>query len=135
LRTDELEVSHAAGGYQLGIRQQTGGKNGNGYGGVQVISTQQQRNLQKIMAGFDSDYRIAEVLHARQVELQETLKTEYLLPAFDNLRRAGVRQDVINAALESVEFEESLAAFISELTGIVGKWDLADQIDSARTAA
>lgn len=135
MRADELEVSHTAGGYQLGIRQQTGGKNGNGYGGVQVISTQQQRNLQKIMAGFDSDYRIAEVLHARQVELQETLKTEYLLPAFDNLRRAGVRQDVINAALESVEFEESLAAFISELTGIVGKWDLADQIDSARTAA
>lgn len=82
------------------------------------MNTQQQRNLQKIMAGFDSDYRIAEVLHARQVELQETLKTEYLLPAFDNLRRAGVRQDVINAALESVEFEESLAAFISELTGI-----------------
>lgn len=100
-----------------------------------MISTQQQRNLQKIMAGFDSDYRIAEMLHDRQVELQETLKTEYLLPAFDNLRRAGVRQDVINAALESVEFEESLAAFISELTGIVGKWDLADQIDSARTAA
>lgn len=99
------------------------------------MNTQQQRNLQKIMAGFDSDYRIAEVLRARQVELQETLKTEYLLPAFDNLRRAGVRQDVINAALESVEFEESLAAFISELTGIVGRWDLADQIDSARTAA
>lgn len=135
MRAYELEVSHAVGGYQLGIRQQTGGKNGNGHGGIQVISTQQQRNLQKIMAGFDSDYRIAEVLHARQVELQETLKTEYLLPAFDNLRRAGVRQDVINAALESVEFEESLAAFISELTGIVGKWDLADQIDSARTAA
>lgn len=100
-----------------------------------MISTQQQRNLQKIMAGFDSDYRIAEMLHDRQVELQETLKTEYLLPAFDNLRRAGVRQDVINAALESVEFEESLTAFISELTGIVGKWDVADQIDSARTAA
>lgn len=100
-----------------------------------MISTQQQRNLQKIMAGFDSDYRIAEVLHVIQVELQETLKTEYLLPAFDNLRRAGVRQDIINAALESVEFEESLAASISELTGIVGKWDLADQIDSARTAA
>ncbi|MBW5930421.1 hypothetical protein CFM96_17435 [Klebsiella michiganensis] len=99
------------------------------------MNTQQQRNLQKIMAGFDSDHRIAEVLHSRQVELQETLKTEYLLPAFDNLRRAGVRQDIINAALESVEFEESLAAFISELTGIVGRWDLADQIDSARTAA
>ena len=89
------------------------------------MNTQQQRNLQKIMAGFDSDYRIAEVLHSRQLEI----------PAFDNLRRAGVRQDVINAALESVEFEESLAAFISELTWIVGKWDLADQIDSARTAA
>ncbi|MGU5412785.1 hypothetical protein ACV1MK_06450 [Klebsiella michiganensis] len=99
------------------------------------MNTQQQRNLQKIMAGFDRDYRVAEMLHDRQVELQETLKTEYLLPAFDNLRRAGVRQDVINAALESVEFEESLAAFISELTWIVGKWDLADQIDSARTAA
>nr|WP_204268964.1 hypothetical protein [Klebsiella aerogenes] len=99
------------------------------------MSTQQQRNLQKIMAGFDCDYRVAEMLHDRQVELQETLKTEYLLPAFDNLRRAGVRQEIINAAVESVEFEESLAAFISELTGIVGKWDVADQIDSARTAA
>jgi hypothetical protein len=100
-----------------------------------MISTQQQRNLQKIMAGFDRDYRVAEMLHVRQVELQETLKTEYLLPAFDNLRRAGVRQEIINAAVESVEFEESLAAFISELTGIVGKWDVADQIESARTAA
>ncbi|HBQ0418647.1 hypothetical protein [Klebsiella aerogenes] len=100
-----------------------------------MISTQQQRNLQKIMAGFDRDYRVAEMLHERQVELQETLKTEYLLPAFDNLRRAGVRQEIINAAVESVEFEESLSAFISELTGIVGKWDVADQIDSARTAA
>ncbi|HEM8068037.1 TPA: hypothetical protein U2M10_000673 [Klebsiella aerogenes] len=99
------------------------------------MSTQQQRNLQKIMSGFDRDYRVAEMLHDRQVELQETLKTEYLLPAFDNLRRAGVRQEIINAAVESVEFEESLAAFISELTGIVGKWDVADQIDSARTAA
>lgn len=100
-----------------------------------MISTQQQRNLQKIMAGFERDYRVTEMLHDRQVELQETLKTEYLLPAFDNLRRAGVRQEIINAAVESVEFEESLAAFISELTGIVGKWDVADQIDSARTAA
>lgn len=30
---DELEVSHAAGSNQLGVRQQTGSKNGNGYGG------------------------------------------------------------------------------------------------------
>lgn len=36
MRADELEVSHAAGSNQLGIRQQTGSKNGNGYGGEQV---------------------------------------------------------------------------------------------------
>ena len=36
MRADELEVSHAAGSNQLGVRQQTGSKNGNGHGGEQM---------------------------------------------------------------------------------------------------
>lgn len=95
----------------------------------------QLMRLKGIVKKLDRDYAVAETLHARQVELQEMLKTDYILPAFENLQRAGVRKEIIQAAIESVEFEESMAAFISELTGIVGKWDVADQIDSARTAA
>ncbi|UGF27262.1 hypothetical protein LQT21_24825 (plasmid) [Escherichia coli] len=33
------------------------------------------------------------------------------------------------------EFEETLAAFQSALTSIIAKWDLADQLDTARNAA
>jgi hypothetical protein len=35
----------------------------------------------------------------------------------------------------SSEFEECLAAYQRELTGIIAKWDLADQLDTARNAA
>ena len=93
------------------------------------MKVQQQMNLKALMPVLQSDYRLAEQLHDRQVELQETLKTEYILPAFDNLLRAGVRPEILNVAMESVEFEETLGAFISELTGIVGRWEMADKLD------
>jgi hypothetical protein len=35
----------------------------------------------------------------------------------------------------SPEFEELLAAYQRELTSIIAKWDLADQLDTARNAA
>ena len=100
------------------------------------MNIQQQMKLKRLMGYFECDYKLAEQLHGRQVELQESVKPSDLEDALDrDLLRAGVSPDVLAAAKESVEFEETLAAFISELTGIVGKWDLADQIDSARTAA
>lgn len=99
------------------------------------MKVQQQMKLQALMPIFERDYRLAEQLHDRQVELQETLKTEYILPAFDNLLRAGVRKEILEVAMESVEFEETLGAFISELTGIVGRWEMADKLDGERNAA
>lgn len=99
------------------------------------MKVQQQMKLKALMPVLQSDYRLAQELYERQVELQETLKTEYILPAFDNLLRAGVRPEILAVAMESVEFEETLGAFISELTGIIGRWEMADKLDSERAAA
>ena len=112
MRADELEVSHAAGSNQLGIRQQTGSKNGNGYGGEQV-NIQQINNLKKIMNNIDGDYQLNQMLYERK----------------------GVRSEILEELMMSSEFEECLAAYQRELTGIIAKWDLADQLDPARNAA
>lgn len=49
--------------------------------------------------------------------------------------RAGVRYEVLEAALESDDFEELMSSFKRELTGVIARLDLADQIDSKRNAA
>jgi hypothetical protein len=51
------------------------------------------------------------------------------------LLRAGVRKEILDAARESCEFEEVMSTFKRELTGIVARLDMADRINSARTAA
>ena len=97
------------------------------------MNIQQQMKLKLLMGYFECDYRLAEQLHARQVELQESVKPSDLEDVMDRaLIRAGVRDDVLAAAKESVEFEETLAAMVSELTGIIGRWDMADKLDSER---
>ena len=49
--------------------------------------------------------------------------------------RAGVRYEVLEAALESDDFEELMSSLKRELTGVIARLDLADQIDSKRNAA
>lgn len=134
MRADELEVSHAAGSNQLGVRQQTGSKNGNGYGGEQV-NIQQINNLKKIMNNIDGDYQLNQMLYERHVELIDAIKFHQLQKPFYELERKGVRCEILEELMMSSEFEECLAAYQRELTGIIAKWDLADQLDTARNAA
>ncbi|WP_410738902.1 hypothetical protein [Citrobacter freundii] len=67
---------------------------------------QQFNNLKKIAAQFSSDYQLSSELYDRHVELIE--------------------------AVAGCEMEES---FKRELTGVIARLDLADQIDSKRNAA
>lgn len=46
--------------------------------------------------------------------------------------RAGVRYEVLEAAFESDDFEELMSSLKRELTGVIARLDLADQIDSKR---
>jgi hypothetical protein len=41
----------------------------------------------------------------------------------------------MEAAFESDDFEEIMSSFKRELTGVIARLDLADQIDSKRNAA
>lgn len=99
------------------------------------MNTSQAASLKKIMVNFDRDYQLSEQLYDRHVELIDSIKNYDLEKPFDALLRKGVRREVMEEAMLSPEFEELLATYRRELTGIIAKWDLADQIDSARTAA
>ncbi|HAU5651178.1 TPA: hypothetical protein P7Y94_001744 [Citrobacter freundii] len=97
---------------------------------------QQFNNLKKIAAQFSSDYQLSSELYDRHVELIDAVSVSEMDETFERgLLRAGVRKEIIEAARESCEFEEVMSTFKRELTGIVARLDLADQIDSARTAA
>lgn len=100
------------------------------------VKIQQQMHLKQLMGCFECDYKLAEQLHSRQIELLEAVEPSSFESELDRaMLRVGVRPDVLAAAKESVEYEEVMASFISELTGIIGRWDLADQLDTARNAA
>lgn len=99
------------------------------------MNTQQVSNLKKIMTSIDSDYQLSQMHYARQVELIDAISHTQLQKPFHELERKGVRAEVLEELMMSVEFEEALAAYQSALTSIIAKWDLADQIDSARSAA
>lgn len=99
------------------------------------MTLNQVSNIKKIMESVDRDYRATEQLAQRQIELDEALKHSYFSPAFNQLLSHGVRPEILSAAMESPEFEETLSAFVSELTGIIARWDFADHIDSERDAA
>ena len=88
------------------------------------------------MGYFECDYKLAEQLHSRQVELLDAVSPSEFEADLDRVMlRAGVRQDVLSAAKESVEYEETMDAFISEITGIIGRWDMADKLDAGSAAA
>ncbi|EPV0628805.1 hypothetical protein ACV1FS_004089 [Citrobacter koseri] len=100
------------------------------------MSIQQINNLKKIVAQFDSDYQMSSELYDRHVELIDATSGSELDESFDrSLLRAGVRREILEAAKESCEFEELMSSFKRELTGIIARMDMADKIDSARTAA
>ncbi|HFS5807897.1 TPA: hypothetical protein ACH0TE_000525 [Citrobacter farmeri] len=99
------------------------------------MNVQQQSNLQKVMGAFEKDYRLSEQLYDRQVELIESIRLHQLASTFDVTLAKGVRKEVLEAAKESSEFEELMDAYRREAMAIIAKWDLADQLDTARNAA
>ena len=100
------------------------------------MNIQQFNNLKKIVAQFGGDYKMSSDLYDRHVELIDAVSSADMDETFErSLLRAGVRKEIIDTARESCEFEEVMSTFKRELTGIVARLDMADRIDSARTAA
>ncbi|NUH55855.1 hypothetical protein HUK76_19555 [Citrobacter portucalensis] len=100
------------------------------------MNIQQFNNLKKIAVQFSNDYQLSSELYDRHVELIDAVSVSEMDETFDrSLLRAGVRREILEAAKESCEFEELMASVKRELTGIVARLDLADQIDSKRNAA
>lgn len=99
------------------------------------MNIHQFNNLKKIVALFESDYQLSSQLYDRHVELIDAVGIVEFAPEFERaLLRAGVRPEILATAKESTEYEELFASFISELTRVVAKLDVADQVDSARAA-
>lgn len=100
------------------------------------MNIKQFNNLKNIIALFGSDYQLSSELYERHVELIDAVCGSDLDDTFErSLLRAGVRPEILEAARESCEFDEVMSSFKRELTGIIARLDLADKIDSARTAA
>lgn len=99
------------------------------------MNTNQIKNLKKIMTSIDGDYQLSQLHYERHVELIDAIKHHQLQEPFYALGSNGVRREVLEELMMSPEFEELLAAYQRELTGVIARWDLADQIDSARNAA
>ena len=99
------------------------------------MNLQQQSALKKIMTEFGRNFAESEVMHQRHTEMINAVNLSDVERAMDSLLRCGVRQEVLTAAMESVEFEEVVGAFVSEMTRIVCNWDTADQIWLQRAVA
>ena len=78
--------------------------------------------------------RAADKEHRRSINRQ-AIKYHQLQKPFYELERKGVRTEILEELMMSPEFEEALAAYQAALTSIIAKWDLADQLDTARNAA
>lgn len=87
------------------------------------MNVNQQKNLQKIMLAFDKDYSLSEQLYDRQVELIESIRLHQLASTFDVVTVKGVRQEVLEAAKDSPEFEELMDAYRREAMAIIARWD------------
>lgn len=100
------------------------------------MNISQVTKLKKIMVNFDRDYALSSQLYDRHVELIEATNGADMDDSFErSLIRCGVRADVLQAARESEEYEELMDSLRRELTGVIARLDLADQIDRARTTA
>ncbi|WP_436879431.1 hypothetical protein [Escherichia coli] len=99
------------------------------------MNISQVTKLKKIMVNFDRDYALSAQLYDRHVELIEATNGADMDDSFErSLIRCGVRADVLQAARESEEYEELMDSFKRELTAVIARLDLADQLDSARPA-
>jgi len=97
---------------------------------------QQFNNLKKIATQFSNDYQMSSELYDRHVELIDAVSGADMDETFErSLLRVGVRREILEAAKESCEYEELMSSFKRELTGVIARMDMADKIDSARTAA
>ncbi|NCB58577.1 MAG: hypothetical protein EOM46_14040 [Gammaproteobacteria bacterium] len=97
---------------------------------------QQFNNLKKIAVQLSNDYQLSSELYDRHVELIDAVAACEMEESFQRaILRAGVRPEILEAAKESCEYEETMSALKRELTGIISRLDLADQIDSKRNAA
>ena len=99
------------------------------------MNIQKINNLQKIRTSIDTDYQLSQLHYERKVELFDAIKFHQLQKPFYELERKGVRTEILEELMMSAEFEEALAAYQAAMTSIIAKWDLADQLDTARTAA
>lgn len=99
------------------------------------MNTQQVSNLKKIMTSIDGDYQLSQMHYSRQVELIDAVTNHQLQKPFYELERKGVRTEILEELMMSAEFEEALAAYQAAMTSIIAKWDLADQLDTARNVA
>lgn len=92
--------------------------------------------IKKIMSQFDGSYEMSKLVDERHDELDEAVKASDIDSAIrSRMEQMGVRREVISLALESVEYEEILASMTRQITGVIARYDLADQIDSARDVA
>lgn len=100
------------------------------------MNTQQINELNKIATMFSNDYQMSSELYDRHVELIDAVAACEMEESFQRaILRAGVRPEILEAAKESCEYEELMSSFKRELTSIIARMDMADKIDSARTAA
>lgn len=99
------------------------------------MNLQQQSALKKIMDEFGRNFAESEVMHQRHTEMISRVNLADVERVMDSLLRCGVRPEILEAAMESVEFEEVVGAFVSEMTRIVCNWDTADQIWLQRAVA
>ena len=137
MRADELEVSLAARGSPLGFHRKRcpRSRSKNGCWGEQV-NTKQANSLKKIISGFSRDDVYTELLNVRQVELIEAVNSSDMDESFERaLMRSGIRRGLIQAARDGEEYQSAMDKFKEEVSLIMARFELADQIDSARTAA
>ncbi|EAN7516770.1 hypothetical protein EKX87_15870 [Salmonella enterica] len=100
------------------------------------MNIQQFNNLKKIATQFGNDYQLSSELYDRHVELIDATSGSEMDDSFErSLLRAGVRPEILQVARESDDYEELMSTFKRELTGVIARLDLADQIDSKRNAA
>lgn len=92
--------------------------------------------LKKIMVQFDRSYEMSKLVDERHDELDDAVKASDIEAGLrSRMEQLGVRREVISLAMESAEYEEILASMTRQITGVIARYDLADQIDSARDVA
>jgi hypothetical protein len=84
------------------------------------------------MTSIDSDYQLSQLHYERQVELIDAIKYHQLQKPFYELERKGVRTEILEELMMSQNLKSSRPGRADQHHR---KWDLADQLDTARNAA